>query len=260
MTDVTGKKVLVTGAGTGIGKGIALCMARSGAEVVFHYHSSRTGAEEAVDMINKNSGKAYILQADLSVPEACAELVEKASSLMGGLDVLVNNSGVTSPMGFTEVTLEKLNAIYSVNFQSYFFCSQQAVRELLKARGGVIINISSVHGFAGVPDNSAYASMKGAINALTRELAIELAPEHIRVNAIAPGHVEVDRHFTYQGYSTEEGSRGVPWGRVGHPEDIGNLAVFLASDASEFITGQIIYADGGLTSKLALQSRRSKDT
>lgn len=253
---LNGKRVLITGAGTGIGKGIALCMARAGARVVLHFNSSKAGAEETMNTILEQQGEASIIQADLSSPEACLGLVKNASGRMGGIDIVVNNSGVTSAVPFTGVSYEEFKAMYSVNFQSYFFCSQQAVREMERTEGGAIINISSVHGFAGVSDNSVYAAMKGAVNALTRELAIELAPKHIRVNAIAPGHVEVERHFTYQGYSTEEGSRGVPWGRVGNPEDIGNIAVFLASEKSDFITGQILYADGGLTAKLALGSRR----
>ncbi len=254
MKRLEGKKVLVTGAGIGIGFGIATLLAEEGAQVVFHCHNSILGAQKGVNRINAQGGMAHIVQGDLSTEQACFDLVNKSHELMGGIDVLVNNSGISKSVKFTEASLNDLQLLYGVNFRSYFLCTQQAVR-LMPETGGVVINISSVHGFGGVPGNSIYASMKGAINALTRQLAVELAERNIRVNAVAPGHIEVERHFTYANYSTEGSASRVPLGRVGRPEDISKLVAFLASEDGSFITGQIIYSDGGLTAGLNLPTR-----
>ena len=249
-----GKRALVTGAGTGIGLGIALTLAREGAQVVFHCHSSVEGAQRGVEQIRAMGGKAHILQGDLSGEQACIDLVSQSCDAMGGIDILVNNSGISKSAPFTDTSLSDLQLLYGVNFRSFFLCTQQAVR-LMPASGGVIVNISSGHGFGGVPGNSVYAAMKGAVNALTRQLAIELAGRNIRVNAVAPGHIEVERHFTYAHYSSEDSAGRVPLQRVGRPEDISRLVAFLASEDGSFITGQIIYSDGGLTAGLNLPAR-----
>src|SRR5439155_4917058 len=168
-----------------------------------------------------------------------------ASKALGGLDVLVNNGGVTRALDFLETSPATYDEVFDINLRGYFFCAQQAASHL-RARGrGSILNITSVHGGGGFPRHAAYAATKGAIIAFTRELAIELAPEHIRVNAIGPGVVEVPRYFDDPSYTTEFGDSLVPWGRVGTPADIGSAAAFLVSDAADFVTGQVLYVDGG---------------
>ncbi len=261
-----GKLILVTGAGTGIGQGIALEAARLGADVVLSYAHSAQGAQEAAEEIRGMGRRALAIGADLSKVAECIRLVDEAAAFLGGLDGLVNNAGLTLTMGFLDVTEEHFNRIYNLNIRGEFFCSQQAVRYMVQRgqalcaqfpdnpwAGGSIVNVSSVHGFVGCAGHSVYAGTKGAINAFTRELAIELCPLHIRANVLAPGSIEVESYFkSIPEYNRAFGDSLVPWGRIGLPSDCGHIAAFMLSDAAEFMTGHVLYFDGGLTAKMAL--------
>lgn len=259
-----GKLVLVTGAGTGIGQGVALEAARMGADVVLSYSSSARGALEAVEEIRGMGRRAAAIQADLGQVAECQRLVDEAATFLGGLDGLVNNAGVTLTLDFQDVTEDHFNRIYFLNIRGQFFTAQRAVPymqargQALRERGetwagGSIVNVSSVHGFVGCPGHSVYAGTKGAINAFSRELAVELCPAHIRVNVLAPGSIEVESYFSNDpDYTHERGNALVPWGRIGMPSDCGYMAAFLLSDAAEFMTGHVLYFDGGLTAKMAL--------
>ena len=260
------KLVLVTGAGTGIGQGIALMLAQMGADVALHYSRSAEGARAAVAQITALGRRAIAIQGDLEVVAECRRVVDEAAAFLGGLDGLVNNAGITTTIDFLDVTEEQFNRSYNLNIRGQFFCAQQAVHHMLERgrelqrrnpeshwAGGSIVNVSSAHAAAGSPGHSVYAGTKGAINAWSRELAVELCPLHIRVNVLAPGTIEVPSYWRkLPGYTREAGSRLVPWGRVGLPEEVGYLAAYLVSDASEFMTGSVLYFDGGLTAKMAL--------
>jgi NAD(P)-dependent dehydrogenase (short-subunit alcohol dehydrogenase family) len=261
-----GKLVLVTGAGTGIGQGIALVLAQQGADVALHYRGSAEGALEAVAQIKDMGRRAAAIQGDLGIVADCCRVVDEAGLFLGGLDGLVNNAGITTTIPFLEVTKEDFNRSYDLNIRGQFFCAQQAVRRMvvrgqgLRERfpdkpwaGGSIINVSSVHGALGAPGHSVYAGTKGAITAFTRELAVELIPLHIRANVLAPGTIEVPSYYRKSaGYTREVGNTIVPWGRVGLPEEVGYLAAYLLSDAAEFMTGSTLYFDGGLTAMMCL--------
>ena len=248
-----GRLALVTGSGTGIGREVALEFARQGADVVLHYSSSKEGAESAVQEIKSAGRRAAAYQADLGQGEECFRLVDDAAEFLGGLDVLVNNAGITEVWDFLDVTLEQFDMLYNVNIRGQFFCAQRAARYMLERGSGAIINMTSVHGFAGMSGHSVYAGTKGAIMAWSRELGIELAPMNIRVNAVAPGWIEVPSHYTkYEGYNVESGGSQIPIQRVGSPLDVAKACVFLASDDAAFVVGHTMLVDGGTVALMSL--------
>ena len=246
-----GRRALVTGAGSGIGQGIARELAHQGAAVALHYAHSADGARELCAEIVAFGGRAEVLAGDLADVAACRRIVDEAATELGGLDILVNNSGVTKtrdPLALTEPDYDEL---FDVNVRAAYFCAQQAVPHL-ERRGGAIVNVSSIHGGAGFPGHAAYAATKGALNAFTRALAIDLAPKRIRVNAVAPGLIEVARYFDMPGYSSERTARRVPWGRMGAPADVARVVAFFVSPAADYVTGQLLYVDGGINARMGL--------
>ncbi len=256
---LAGKKALVTGSGTGIGREIALEFGRQGADVVLHYGHSASGAESAAKEIQAMGRRATALKANFESAQEAVGLARRAIEFLGGIDCLVNNSGITMNRPFLKVTPEQYDTLMNVNFRSPFFVAQTTVENMLSHGGGAICNLTSIHGLIGAPEHSVYAATKGAIIAYTRTLGVELAHKGIRVNAIAPGWINVENHakaipgFTEKG-AIESARNAVPAGRFGLPLDVAKLAVFLCSDDAGFIVGQTLVVDGGTVSLMSLIS------
>ena len=243
-----GKRVLITGAGTGIGREVALEFAREGAAVALHYAHSADGAESAVAEIEGTGGQAAAFKADFTDVNAVKQLANQGVEFLGGLDVLINNAGITMNLPFEDVTPEQFDTLYNVNIRAQFFLTQATLRQLIESQG-IVINLTSIHAFEAYPEHSVYAGTKGAIVAYTRELAIELAVKGVRVNAIAPGAVEVENHYkVVPDYDPKANGEMIPCGFEGVPLDIARVAVFLASDDARYIVGQTLIVDGGTTS------------
>ena len=242
-----GKRVLVTGSGTGIGKGIAEAFAEEGAAVAFHYSRSSAGAEAAVEEIRKAGGKAEAFQADFADVDQVISMGKKAIDFLGGIDILINNAGLTTNIPIEKATPEQWDKIFHINVRGMYFMSQTALKYMAEQKSGAIINITSVHAFRAIKDHTVYASTKAAIVGFTRTLAIEVAAKGIRVNAIAPGMVVVDNYYkNMPDFDVEKEVRdNIPIGIAATPKDMANICIFLASEAGRYIVGQTIVADGG---------------
>ncbi|GDX40543.1 dehydrogenase [Armatimonadota bacterium] len=243
-----GKRVLVTGSDTGLGRETALQFAREGADVVLHYPQSEESALKTVSEIQEMGRRATALPANFNHISEVLRLGEQAVAFLGGLDVLINNAGVTMNRPIEKVTPEQWDCLFDINVRAPYFLIQATLHALLEG-GGAIINLASVHAFEAITEHAVYAGTKGAIVAMTRGLAIELAPRGVRVNAIAPGATVVENYYKVMpNYDPEQAGRDIPIGFVGHPLDIARTAVFLASEEARYIVGQTIIVDGGTTS------------
>ncbi len=240
------RRVLVSGSDTGIGRGVALEFAREGAAVVLHYSRDEAGARSAVDEIRAAGGRAEAFHADFNDIHHVRALAEQAIDFLGGLDVLVNNAGITMNMPFEQVTVEQFDTLYNVNIRGMFFLTQSALPPMVAQGRGVVINLASIHAYTGMTEHTVYAGTKAAIVAFTRVLALEMAPKGVRVNAIAPGWVLTDNQLTVmQDFDPVAAALTIPAGFFGEPRDIGRLAIFLASDDARFFVGQTLVFDGG---------------
>jgi 3-oxoacyl-[acyl-carrier protein] reductase len=248
MSGLFQKVAIVTGASKGIGSGIATALAAAGARVAVNYSSDRQGAERVVQAIRDGGGEAIAVAADVSKSTEVARLYKEVDSAFGRLDVLVNNAGVFRFGALADITEESFHMHYNINVLGAILMAQEAARRF-GVEGGSIINLSSIVGSHPVPGTLLYASSKAAIETLTKGLALELAARKIRVNAIAPGHTETEGNITAGTFAGGAGTAlaaRTPLGRLGRVTDIAPLAVFLASDESAWITGEVIRASGGL--------------
>lgn len=243
------KVAIVTGAARGIGEGIAMKLAEQGAHIAFTY-VSESSAEKAKALEEKLSGmgvKAKAYRSNAGVFSECETFVNDVVKEFGSVDVCVNNAGISKDNLLLRMTPEQWDDVMNINLKSVFNMTKQVIRPMMKAKSGSIINMSSVIGLMGNAGQGSYAASKAGINGFTKSVAKELGSRNIRCNAIAPGFVETDMtSYLKEGEQADKYKTGIPLGRFGTAEDIANVTLFLASDLSSYVTGQIISVDGGL--------------
>ena len=254
-----GRAALVTGAGRGVGKGIALELARSGCRVAVNYQSSPDLAEATVAEIRAIGGEAVCIKGDVGAASEVREMIAGAVSRFGGLDVLVNNAGVQTWKPFLEVSETDWDQVINTNLKGCFLCSQTAALYMKDQGGGAIMNIGSGCNKLPFPNLVAYTASKGGIEMLTKVAAVELGRYGIRVNCIAPGAIEIERTRLENGDYARLWGEITPLGRVGTPADVGQAVVFLASDEASFVSGQTIYVDGAVFTQATWPYRRERE-
>lgn len=251
-----GQSALVTGANSGIGLAVAVALAEDGANVVINYVSRAEDAQEVVKQIEDNGGMAIAIKADVSNEEEVQSMFAQMFDKFGTIDILVNNAGIQKDASLEEMTLAQWQQVIDVNLTGQFLCSREAVKEFVRrgiiaersCAAGKIICMSSVHQVIPWSGHVNYAASKGGINMMMQSMAQELAPKKIRVNSIGPGAIKTKINESAWGTaeSFEKLLTLIPYGRIGSPEDIGKVAVWLASDESDYLTGTTIFADGGM--------------
>lgn len=244
---LTGKNALVTGAGRGIGRAIAQELAANGAYVIINYNGSKGAAEETLAAITEAGGQGEICQCSVADYTACGEMVADLVKKLGHIDILVNNAGITKDGLVMKMSEEDFDAVIDTNLKGCYNTIRHLSRYLLKQRSGKIINISSVSGIMGNAGQANYSASKAGVIGLTKAVAKELASRGINVNAVAPGYVETDMTGVLPDSVKEGLLAQIPLGRTGKPEDIAKAVVFLASSNADYITGQVLSVDGGMT-------------
>lgn len=243
------KVAIVTGSASGIGQAIATIFAQQGAAVVVDYVGKPGTADETLAKIKSVGGRAIAVSADVSNPDQVQAMIDQTVKAFGGLDIFVNNAGIEFKHPFLEFPLEQFQKIVSVNLQGPFVCCQLAAKQMVKqGRGGRLINISSIHEDLPMPTNAPYCATKGGLRMLTRTIAVELAPHKITVNNIGPGAIftPIDADVETNKAMEDALMAEIPLGRWGKPEEVANLAVFLASDDAGYMTGSTCFIDGGM--------------
>jgi 3-oxoacyl-[acyl-carrier protein] reductase len=243
---LAGNSALVTGGGRGIGRAIAIELARHGAAVAISYLHSVAGAETTVREILERGGRAVACRADVSNEADTANLVDHAARQFGGLDVVVCNAGLVRGNLAATQSMEEWNATLRVNLIGPFLCIRAAIPHMMTGRGGSIVCVSSLAADRGVTGLSSYAASKGGLNALVRSLAVELGRKRIRVNAVAPGIIDTEMMADVPGASLEANIERIALRRVGQAAEVAKLVRFLASNEASYITGEVIAIDGGL--------------
>ena len=244
--DLKGQVALVTGASRGIGRAAAKALARAGAAVAINYQRSREAAEVLAESLCEDGAEAVAVAADVTDAGQVKAMVEQVQGSLGPVTVLVNNAGITRDGLLVRLSDDDLDEVLSVNLRGAFLASRAVARGMMKAKGGSIINVSSVIGRRGNAGQSNYAAAKAGLIGMTKSLARELGPRGVRVNAVAPGYVETDMTAQLPENMKEEILKNTPLGRLATPEDVASAIVFLASPASSYITGAVIAIDGGV--------------
>lgn len=240
------KVAIVTGASRGIGRGIALELAKAGAKVIINYAGNVAAAQEVQNMITSNGGQALLIQADVANPEAVDGMIKQTMETFGRIDILVNNAGITRDNLLMRMKEEDWDAVMNTNLKGVFNCTKAVSRIMMKQRSGKIVNMTSVVGIMGNAGQSNYAAAKAGVIGFTKSAAKELASRGITVNAIAPGFITTDMTAVLSEQVKTELAAKVPLARLGNPEDVAAAVMFFVSDGADYITGQILHVDGGM--------------
>lgn len=237
---------LVTGGGRGIGRAVCLALAKAGFDLCINYAAGSSAAEQAAEECRELGVQAVVLQADVTNPAECQNLVEKAAETFGRLDVLVNNAGVNADKLILRMQEADFDRVIDTNLKGAFFCCKAACKLMMRQRYGRIINISSVVGLHGNAGQSNYAASKAGLIGLTKSLAKEFAARGVTVNAVAPGFIETDMTAAMPEAAKAAALAAVPAGRIGHADEVAAAVAFLASSQAAYITGQVLCVDGGM--------------
>ncbi|NMM64695.1 SDR family oxidoreductase [Clostridium sp. P21] len=246
MENLTGKVAVVTGSSRGIGKSIALEIAKAGASVVINYVSNEKEAAKTLDEIKEIGGVAIMVKADVSIYDQAKMLINSAIEHFGKVDILINNAGISYIGLFMEMNERQWERIMNVNLNGVINCSHNVLPHMVNRKCGCIVNTSSMWGNVGASCEAIYSASKGAVNLFTKALAKEMAPSNIRINAVAPGVIDTEMNSFLSKEERRELEEEIPIGKFGKGEDIGKTIVFLCSDAAKYITAQIITVDGGM--------------
>lgn len=246
MINLKDKKILVTGGSRGIGKEIVNFLLKAGAEVMFTYHSSYDKANETLKLFKKAGFKCFMTKSDVSDLESNQQLFKEVQEKLGGLDILINNAGITKDNLLLRMTLDQFDSVVKTNLRGVWMTSKVFLKMLLRSSNGKIINIASVSGIMGNAGQSNYSSAKAGVIGLTKSIAREYASKGLKVNAVAPGFTITDMTERLNENQIQLALKSIPLGKMGSTEDIAGAVLFLASDLSNYITGQTIVVDGGM--------------
>jgi len=241
-----GKVALVTGASRGIGRAIALTLAKAGADVAINFAGNVAAAEEVAKEITAMGRKAILVQGSVAETVVAQEIIDKVLAELGKIDILVNNAGITRDGLLMRMKEEDWDAVLTTNLKGVFNCTKAAIKPMMKQRSGCIINMASVVGEMGNAGQANYAAAKAGVIGFTKSIAKEVASRGIRANAVAPGFIATDMTKVLPDKVQEEMAKTIPLGRQGQPQDIANAVLFLVSDEAAYITGQVLNVDGGM--------------
>lgn len=240
------KTAIITGGSRGIGKAIALKLAKKGANIVVNYTSNSSKAEEAVNEIKKMGREAMAVKADVSNPDDVKNLIKETEKKFSSIDILINNAGITRDTLLIRMKEDDWDKVMSVNLKGTFLCTKLVGKKMMKQRSGNIVNIASVVGIIGNAGQANYSASKAGIIGFTKSTAKELSSRGINVNAVAPGFIETEMTKKLSEEVVENYSKNIPLGKMGKPEDVANVVSFLCSEEASYITGQVINVDGGM--------------
>lgn len=246
MSRFEGKSAIVTGASRGIGREIALQLAKEGARVAVNYSGSKDKADEVVELITAAGGEAFAIQADISNVDSVKNMVDQTLEAFGSIDMLVNNAGITKDNLLMRMKEDEWDDVINTNLKGVFLCTKGVTRQMMRQRAGKIVNVASIVGVSGNPGQANYVAAKAGVIGFTKTAAKELAARHINVNAVAPGFITTDMTDALSEDVKNQMLSAIPLGKLGTPENVARTVLFLLSEDAAYITGQTIHVDGGM--------------